>query len=140
MTASNEHHRTGLLCADNIGRNEGQVACHDLGLPDEYPSIRAVTAPSDAVFLGSNVRCQGNEVKLSDCRHDNWDTAACGSGEAAFVSCQSMGRVVFLFCSPMFFYYYYLFIYCLLLSMLTSLECLPRVWEARGSNPVKLYQ
>ncbi|XP_076469590.1 CUB and zona pellucida-like domain-containing protein 1 [Babylonia areolata] len=82
--------RSGLLCADGVGREEGKVLCRDLGLPYQHPSVFGHQGPAGTVFLGSHVRCRGDEIKVSDCQHQRWGTTtSCNSGQAVFVSCQA---------------------------------------------------
>lgn len=79
---------SGLLCAEGVGREEGRVACRDLGLPSHFPSLRSQPAPPAASFLGTGLQCTGEEIKLSDCRHDPWGTGGCPHRLALSLACK----------------------------------------------------
>ncbi|XP_031566698.1 uncharacterized protein LOC116301732 isoform X2 [Actinia tenebrosa] len=80
--------RWGTICDDNWDIDDARVVCRSLGLPD---AIGATTLANfgqgSGEILLDEVQCRGNELSLSDCRHDGWGENNCGHGEDAGVVC-----------------------------------------------------
>ena len=70
------------------------MACRQLGLPHQDPKsvLNAFYgAGSGPVWIG-NIRCNGTETLLVDCKNGGWRTPDCNHDNDASVSCT--GRII----------------------------------------------
>ncbi|KAG4067788.1 hypothetical protein HA402_010474 [Bradysia odoriphaga] len=78
----------GSICDDEWDRNDGIVACRQLG----YSGLVKVTHNSyfgtaSQKFWMDNMLCDGTETKLKHCRFDDWGRHDCNTSEAAGIVC-----------------------------------------------------
>ena len=82
----------GSICSDSWSRNDGIVACHQLGLP--YLGINTYTfhqQGSGRIWL-SNVQCSGSETGLTNCTHSGFDIHHCS--EVAGIRCDGKWFII----------------------------------------------
>jgi len=75
----------GSICSDSWSRNDGLVACHQMGL--QYLGINEYTfnrQGSGRIWL-SHLQCSGSEAGLAYCTHSGFDVHHCS--EVAGVYC-----------------------------------------------------
>ena len=79
----------GMVCDDFFDNNSADVACRQLGYDGavEYLS-RLSRQPSRTIWL-DDVRCNGLESKLVDCRHTDWGDHNCAYEEHVAVRCNT---------------------------------------------------
>ena len=78
----------GTVCDDGWSRNEGTVACRQLG----YSFVRVVTSG----FYGQGTRqiwlddlsCTGSESRIVDCSHNGFGINVCSHSEDAGLVCE----------------------------------------------------
>ncbi|XP_071819270.1 scavenger receptor cysteine-rich domain-containing group B protein-like isoform X2 [Apostichopus japonicus] len=80
----------GTICDDGWGIDESNVVCKQLGYPDAYSYA---TGASFGQGLGpimlDEVRCDGSDHTLSQCRHNGWYDHDCIHGEDIGVTCRT---------------------------------------------------
>ena len=69
-------------------RNDGIVACHQLGLAFLYTTVS--NGPRTRPIWLDNLLCTGSETRLIDCVHDgfNWDNQCYYKDAGVFCSCK----------------------------------------------------
>ncbi|XP_071840225.1 neurotrypsin-like [Apostichopus japonicus] len=79
----------GTVCDDDWEEDDAQVACRQLGYPtvDSYGGSANYGEGSGPIML-DDVRCDGSEYMLTQCRHNGWYQHDCEHGEDAWVNCQ----------------------------------------------------
>jgi len=84
----------GTICDDNFGVEEARVVCRELGLSGgAVRTARSTTAGSSSQTIWlDDLRCTGNEARLSDCPGVSWGTSNCGHSEDIGVSCTRGGN------------------------------------------------
>ena len=76
------------VCDDSWNMVDANVVCKELGYYRAKQFTReSYYGPIDTDYRMDNVKCDGNEVRLLDCRHAEQDD--CGPGEAAGVICDT---------------------------------------------------
>ncbi|XP_064610534.1 serine protease svh-1-like isoform X2 [Liolophura sinensis] len=79
----------GTVCDDGWNLPDATVVCKMLGYRGAVrASTQAEYGQGNRNILLSNVRCQGNELRLDDCPHDPWRQHNCQPYETAGVVCQ----------------------------------------------------
>ncbi|XP_077991403.1 putative DMBT1-like protein [Glandiceps talaboti] len=78
----------GTVCDDEFDVNEAEVICRQLGY-SHYASAHgnALYGEGSGTIWLDNLRCNGYESSLSDCRHLGWGNHNCGHVEDAGVTC-----------------------------------------------------
>ncbi|KAJ8030427.1 Neurotrypsin [Holothuria leucospilota] len=78
----------GTVCDDSWDRNDAQVVCRELGF-GEYGDALSYSSygPGVGQIWLDNVRCNGNELRLEDCRSNEWGIHDCNHYEDASVRC-----------------------------------------------------
>ena len=79
--------RWGSVCDDGWGSEESIVACKQLGF-DTYVSYRHGNSINTNFWI-DDVRCNGDESLLVDCRNNGWGSDDCGSSEGLYLNCQA---------------------------------------------------
>ncbi len=77
----------GTVCDDGFDQNAAQVVCHQLGLSGGIAREAAYYGPGSGTIWIDDVKCQGHEVKLDDCSHNDWGQHDCSHREDAGVQC-----------------------------------------------------
>lgn len=92
LTGSKSRHSGNVMiadkpvCDDEWGLEEAAVVCRQLGFSGvERASLESEFGTVSSTFAMDNVRCVGNETRLTDCRHKSGDD--CDGHEAAGVVC-----------------------------------------------------
>ena len=77
----------GTVCDDGWSRNDGEVACHQLGL--EFISVvnYAYFGRGTGQIWLDNLLCSGSETRLIDCIHNGFGIHNCHHGEDAGLFC-----------------------------------------------------
>ncbi|NWI57762.1 DMBT1 protein, partial [Calyptomena viridis] len=78
-------HRWGGVCARGWSQVEAQVLCRHLGCGTALPAADFGVAPGQ-VWL-EQVKCQGSERSLGECRSGTWSERTCEGGKHAGVVC-----------------------------------------------------
>ena len=79
--------RNKPVCDDDWGVEEAEVVCRQLGFPGfvNYTKVNKFGPINTGRFSMDNVRCQGSESDIMDCRHSSSDD--CSDEEGAGVIC-----------------------------------------------------
>ena len=85
----------GTVCDDLWDMNDADVVCRQLGFPNasSAPHGAAYGQGSDPIWM-DNVNCQGGEVSLFTCTHNDLGVHDCNHGEDASVVCNDVIRLV----------------------------------------------
>ncbi len=76
------------ICDDSFDMQAANVACRELG----YRKAKAVKTDIEAAsntYLLDDLKCSGNESRLSECQHSPMGTDDCGSSEHVSVRCSN---------------------------------------------------
>ncbi|XP_072045705.1 neurotrypsin-like [Amphiura filiformis] len=88
--------RWGTICHDKFNLDAADVACKQLGFPDgaekRWRNAR-FGAGSGQIWL-DNVRCDGTETDLDQCRHRPWGRHNCNHGKDVGVRCNPIPEPV----------------------------------------------
>lgn len=78
----------GTICDDNWDLNDAQVVCRQLGYQNAIRSLQGQYVPSGSgrIWL-DEVKCAGNERRISSCKHHGWGSHDCRHHEDAGVKC-----------------------------------------------------
>ena len=77
--------RWGTVCDDGWSSIESIVACRQLGYTNYVSYRHGNTITTD--FWLDDVRCNGNESLLVDCRNRGWGVDNCYSLEGLYLNC-----------------------------------------------------
>ena len=75
------------VCDDSFDINAAQVACRDMGYSGSVLSFTVGVYASESDFGWDELRCRGDEMALSDCRHQAWGMHDCGGAEHVALVC-----------------------------------------------------
>lgn len=78
----------GTVCDDHFGDDAAQVVCREMGLSGGRVIQNRFGAGSGQIWL-DDVRCSGNEARLSSCPSRAWGTHNCAHSEDVAVECHS---------------------------------------------------
>ena len=84
----------GTICSGyRWDRNDAAVVCRQLGYVNAVRVLHPYYVPdgSGKIWL-TNVHCNGNEQKLSNCSHGGWGNNYCGHNNDVGVVCSSTGK------------------------------------------------
>lgn len=82
----------GTICDDHWGLQEATVVCRMLNYSSSAKAISSAHryyGPGNLsypIWL-TNVKCQGDEQNIADCRHDGWNVHRCYHYQDAAVEC-----------------------------------------------------
>ena len=79
----------GTICDDDWDDSDAQVVCGVLGFDWGIAYGGAVFGEGVGRIFMDDVRCEGNETSLWDCRRSVWDRSDCGHYEDAGVMCDT---------------------------------------------------
>ncbi len=67
----------GTICDDEFTELSAKVVCRQLGIPGGVRLIKADYLRGSGVVWFGNVKCIGNESKITDCPHGKWGGSNC---------------------------------------------------------------
>ena len=80
--------RWGTVCDDFWTQDDAMVVCRQLGYTGRASALRrAVFGEGEDPIWLDNVGCEGDELRLADCRSGGWGAHNCGHHEDAGVTC-----------------------------------------------------
>eukprot|EP00105_Crassostrea_gigas_P042487 XP_019926635.1 PREDICTED: deleted in malignant brain tumors 1 protein [Crassostrea gigas] len=101
------HGQWGTVCDDNLNEKVSAVVCRTLGFPWTTSEVYggAVYGQGSGRIWLDNVKCEGTEARIQDCKHDAWGTNNCDHTEDASINClPSIGGISFhIFSNPQYF-------------------------------------
>ena len=77
----------GTVCDDGWSRNDGEVACRQLGLEFITVVDNAYFGRGKGQIWLDNLLCSGSETRLIDCTHNGFGIHNCHHGEDAGLFC-----------------------------------------------------
>ncbi|XP_052689239.1 deleted in malignant brain tumors 1 protein-like isoform X3 [Crassostrea angulata] len=80
---------TGTVCDDYFTDIEAGVVCRMMGYRTGVATEEGYFGPGSGMVLLDNVRCQGTERSLSQCKNDGWGISNCGHSEDVGVICDA---------------------------------------------------
>ena len=79
----------GTVCDDYWSRNDGIVACRQLGHQYIATTTRSSYGRGTGQIWLDDLRCRGSESQLVDCRHSGFGLHNCNHAEDAGLVCGS---------------------------------------------------
>ena len=79
----------GTVCDDYFDNKDAQVACSMLGFERSGLYLGNYFGPGSGQIWLDDMRCNGNETSLADCRHRGWGVRYCGHYEDVSVLCDN---------------------------------------------------
>ncbi|VDI35956.1 Hypothetical predicted protein, partial [Mytilus galloprovincialis] len=76
----------GTVCSSNFNKIEAEVACMQLGYRNGSVLENTIATGTSKIWLNI-LACDGNESKLMDCPHSDWDTDTCSHGNVVGIRC-----------------------------------------------------
>jgi len=78
----------GTVCDDYFTDEAANVVCRQIGtnLEGQFLASNPYPYGTGEIWL-DNVRCSGDEARLSECDHAGWGVEDCGHSEDVAVSC-----------------------------------------------------
>ncbi|XP_076108905.1 neurotrypsin-like [Mytilus galloprovincialis] len=76
----------GTVCSSNFNQIEAEVACMQLGYRNGSVLENTIATGTSKIWLNI-LACDGNESKLMDCSHSDWDTDTCSHGNVVGIRC-----------------------------------------------------
>jgi deleted-in-malignant-brain-tumors protein 1 len=88
----------GTICDDNWDIKDAAVVCRQLGYLNAFAALGGSSVPdgSGKIWL-DEVKCNGSELNLTKCAHNEWGSHNCGHGEDAGVQCSSTGILIIIY-------------------------------------------
>ena len=81
-------------CHSRWEEADAQVVCRQLGYTGGEPRSRSAFGDDHGYVWMDNVECNGDEMRLIDCRYRPWEENDCGPHEAAGVVCDNGKHMV----------------------------------------------
>ncbi|XP_061168027.1 uncharacterized protein LOC133176972 [Saccostrea echinata] len=81
--------KTGTVCDDFFTDIEARVICHMLGYRGGVVAEEGYFGPGSGITLLDDVKCQGTEKSISQCRHNGWGINNCEHSEDVGVICDA---------------------------------------------------
>lgn len=79
----------GTVCDDLWDLRDASVVCRQLGCGVAFSALQsAAFGPGTGPIWLDNVNCNGDEVSITDCRHQGFGVHNCGHSEDASVVCE----------------------------------------------------
>ena len=85
----------GTVCDDDWSRNDGIVACCQLGLGFVSVTTQASFGPGTGQIWLDDLSCTRSESRLVDCNHNGFGVHNCVHGEDAGVVCEGRYRLMY---------------------------------------------
>jgi hypothetical protein len=88
----------GTICDDSWDIKDAAVVCRQLGYLNAFAALGGSSVPdgSGKIWL-DEVKCNGSELNLTKCAHNEWGSHNCGHGEDAGVQCSSTGKLIIIY-------------------------------------------
>ena len=78
----------GSVCVDDWSDTEATVICRQLGYTGKAEAVATADYGTGSGLLFMNdVKCNGDEERLSECNHAGWSTHRCGRLKYVGVKC-----------------------------------------------------
>uniref|UniRef100_A0A673AQN5 Neurotrypsin n=1 Tax=Sphaeramia orbicularis TaxID=375764 RepID=A0A673AQN5_9TELE len=78
----------GTVCDDHWTHQHAEVVCRQLGYSSIHPQRHGTFGEGVGLILLDDVRCEGSEPSLLDCRHGIWGRTDCSHSEDVGVRCR----------------------------------------------------
>ena len=84
----------GTVCDKGFSHASARVVCYVLRFGYDGQVIGNRYGAGSGLIWLDNVRCNGSETKIEDCRHNSWGSHYCGHSLDVSVSCSTSVRLV----------------------------------------------
>lgn len=84
----------GTVCTNGWTPLDATVVCKQLGYDSAIATVTSNFGPGDGIIWMENVRCSGNESKLSDCPFNGWGVSSCNHSQDVGVTCNCKHLII----------------------------------------------